>query len=126
MLDYSALLGLTAGIQIAKADYDFARDGGAVGVIALPGDTIPIGAIAFHTIIQVTDAIVQSGSPDNPVGTWETAPLANLSAADYWVNEDASPNNMAPQTATRPLVIIVTTQPITAGKFTVWVFYLPT
>src|SRR3954471_6043542 len=46
--------------HIAVAEYSFAALGGAVGSIALRGDTIPSGAIITDTLI-VVDTIPTSG-----------------------------------------------------------------
>src|ERR1043166_8952265 len=53
--------GLYIGeVKAARAFYDFALDGGAVGAITLRGDTIPAGAIVTDALVHV-DTIPTSG-----------------------------------------------------------------
>jgi hypothetical protein len=124
-IDYTALLGVTAGVPYTKLTYDKARDGGAVGTHSLVGEPIPVNAVPVAYAVYETTTIVQSDNPTNEVGTPDTGTLLDLVAGDMakagWITLAAS----APQMADRPVDFYIVTNPITAGAFTLWIFYLP-
>jgi hypothetical protein len=125
-IDYSALLGLAAGIQVAKADYDFARDGGAVGRVPLHSEIIPTDSIllAFAAYFPTPMAFATNGvlnfyvGPDqigyaqggetNLMADWFTGALPMITTTD------------------RPIEAAIVDDVCTAGKAQLWVFYLPT
>ena len=49
--------GLEPAKRVAYFEYDFARDGGAVGDIAMRGDSLPEGAIVTSGMVHVVDDI---------------------------------------------------------------------
>jgi len=54
--------GLCPSKQVAYFEYDFAREGGAIGAIALRGDKLPIGAVIHDGMIYVNTALTSGGS----------------------------------------------------------------
>jgi len=118
---------------VARARYNFAKDGGATGDITLEGDAIPSGAIVLDTLIKVDTA------PDS-AGHTATIALKVQSAADLqaakavseapWSTTGAKRASLgatsAPilTTARRRVTATVATQVLTAGKFSVYVRYL--
>src|SRR5687768_17258750 len=52
----------------ARAYYDFATDGGAVGAINLRGDQIPSGAVVLDTIIDVKTVVTSGGAATVSLG----------------------------------------------------------
>lgn len=66
--------GLEPVKRVAYFEYDFARDGGAVGDIAMRGDAIPADAIIVDGKVHVNTAVTSGGSA--------TVALKLLTAAD--------------------------------------------
>jgi hypothetical protein len=48
--------GLENNIKIATWEYDFAKDGGAIGDISLRGSKLPVGAIVLAAYVDVETA----------------------------------------------------------------------
>ena len=66
----SAATIVSAGQFTARAHYDFAVDGGAVGeIIPVQSDVIPIGAIVLSSVVNSTTAVTSGGSATVTVGT---------------------------------------------------------
>lgn len=118
--------------KTARAQYDFAVDGGTVGDIALRGDKIPSGAI-ITDVLLVVDTIVTSGGAATVAIKAESA--ADLNAADAvsgapWSSTGVKRGDLtattAPvrTTAERTITATVATAALTAGKFSVLVDYL--
>lgn len=66
--------GLEPSKRVAYFEYDFARDGGAVGTIAMRGDGLPDDAVITSGMIHVVTAVTSGGSA--------TVALHLLSAGD--------------------------------------------
>lgn len=66
--------GLEPVKRVAYFEYDFARDGGAIGDIPLRGDSLPDGAIVTDGKIDVNTPLVSTGPA--------TVALKLLTAAD--------------------------------------------
>lgn len=120
------------GKKYARALYDFATDGGAVGDITLRGDTIPSGAIITDALIDVTTAVTSGGAATLAI---KTESAADINAADAvsgapWSTTGAKRADFtattAPvkTTAARSIVATVATAALTAGKFSVLVEYV--
>ena len=125
-IDYTALLGLSRAIQVAKADYDFARDGGAIGVVSLNSETVPLGSIVLGGSIHVTDAMVfaTTGVLAVWLGTTQVGgPPAGPDETRSWWWYDLPAVVMD---AARAITAFISNDICTAGKFTVWLYYLPT
>lgn len=118
---------------VARARYNFSKDGGVVGDIVLTGDGIPSGAIILDTLVKVETA------PDSAAHT-ATIALKLQSAADLlaaavvsgapWSAAGAKRGTLdakaAPVllTARRTITATVAVQALNAGKFSVYVRYL--
>lgn len=128
-----AAAGVSMGqVKVARADYDFAVDGGAVGDIALRGDRIPSGAIITDVLLHVETVLTSGGAATVAV---KAESAADLNAADAisgapWSTAGAKRGDLdadtAPvkTTAARTLTATVGTAALTAGKFTVLAFYV--
>ncbi len=120
-------------IKTARGDYSFAVDGGAVSTIALMGATaIPSGSIILGGFLDVTTAVVGAGA---------TAALQVESAGDLVAAAAVSGapwsttgrKSVIPAftgattiktTAARDLSLVITAAVLTAGVFSLVVFYV--
>ncbi len=118
-------------LRIARATYDFAISGGAVGNIALDV-TIPSGAIVTGGKVQVitpltsggagTAAIqVQSAGDVVAAAVVSGAPWSTAGVKDVVPVETAATSILT--TASRTVTLVVGTAALTAGKFVVWLRY---
>jgi hypothetical protein len=129
---------ITAGGQFvgkrkfARALYEFAIDGGAVGDITLRGDSLPSGAIVLDAFLHVDTALTSGGAATVAV---KVESAADINAADAisgapWSTTGAKRTDFtattAPikTTAARSIVATVATAALTAGKFSVVVEYV--
>lgn len=70
------------GLRVARAHYDFALDGGAIGLITLSlSDVIPAGAIMLGGTINPTVALTSGGSATIAIGTSAGSAANSLKAA---------------------------------------------
>lgn len=125
-IDYSALLGLAAGIQVAKADYDFARDGGAQYAHACNSAIIPAGSIILGWATYTTIAITYATSGQLQ---FQLNASVVVAADDTLGNITVGwPNSATAKVLAQDLPIdaYISGSAITAGAATVWIFYLPT
>lgn len=119
-------------VKVARADYDFAVDGGAVGDITLRGDTIPSGAIIVDALLHVDTALTSGGAATVAIKTEGAADINNADAISGapWSTTGAKRGDFtattAPikTTAVRNIVATVGTAALTAGKFTAIVWYV--
>jgi len=116
----------------ARASYDFAVDGGAVGDIALRGDRIPSGAVILDSLIKVDTALTSGGAATVAV---KVESAADVNAADAisgapWSTTGAKRGDLtattAPVTTTaaRTITATVATAALTAGKFSIAIAYV--
>lgn len=123
--------------NVARGDYDFAVDGGAVSTIPLIGGTlIPLGATILYGWIEVVTALTSGGSataaiqvegagdivPAQVLATWTTGrkkivPCLGASA----VLAAATDVRL---TADRDISLVIAVAALTAGKFSVILEYL--
>lgn len=124
--------GPMGDVKVARGLYDFATDGGAVSDITLRGDSIPSGAIIVDALIHVDTALTSGGAATVAI---KTEGAADINAADAiggapWSSTGAKRGDFtattAPikTTAARSIVATVGTAALTAGKFSVLVFYV--
>lgn len=127
--------GLTSQVglvKLARARYDFATEGGAVGDIALRGDKIPSGAIVTGAVIDVTTVPTSGGAATialklqaaadiNAADAISGAPWSTTGAKNADVN---AVNSGVKTTAERTPTATVGTAALTAGKFDVIISYL--
>lgn len=125
-INYTALLGLSAGIQVAKADYDFARDGGALAERPLASAIVPSGSVILGAAIYTSAAMVFNTTGNILVklgAAFVAGPHATLGyiRTVFWYDTPAIVTD-----ADRALTAYISNDVCTAGAFDVWVFYLPT
>ena len=121
-------------VRVARARYDFATDGGAVGAITLRGDSIPSGAIVLDVALNVTTGLTSGGAATVSLGiegaadvraaaTLSTAPALDAAAVkrSALLNGSTAP---VKTTAARSVVATVATAALTAGAFDVLVQYV--
>lgn len=121
-------------LMIARGRYQFSVDGGAVSQIALTtGTPIPSGALILGCFLDVTTAPTSAGAATISV---DSEAAADLNAADAisgapwtgtgWKAMDKTwATAPIETTAARNISITIGTAALTAGDFTVIVFYLP-
>lgn len=131
----------TTKLKTAVGEYDFAVDGGAVSTIALrasPGDlmgpTIPKGAIIVGGTVDIATALTSGGAATIAmqaeaandilsavaVASWTTG-LKNVLPAETTGALTAATG--VKTTAARTISIVIAAFALTAGKFTVTLFY---
>ncbi len=120
------------GLQLARARYDFAIDGGgAPGLITLAqSDTIPAGAIMVGGTLNPTTALVGStttiavgtsaGSAANSIKTATAEATYSIDAVLNIVPVFATPVKMS---AAGTITITTATAALTAGKMDIFVLY---
>lgn len=131
----SAAGAFVGGEAVARAGYDFAIQGGAVGTIPLLGSTlIPSGAIITRVVINTITPLTSGGSATVALRTEAAADLLAATAIGSapWVA--AGPNTGKPNakdgsfvltTAARDVSFVIATAALTAGKADIYVFYIP-
>jgi len=127
--------GSFGGVQVARARYSFATDGGVIGPIT-PALTVslPAGAILVGGIVHVRDAVLApAGSATVAIGTTAGSSASALLAATAKATLSANavlplvPTNAIPVrlTATGSVNFTVATAALTAGIIDAWIFFLP-
>ena len=124
--------GLEPSKRVAYFEYDFARDGGAVGTIAMRGDALPDDAVVTNGKIQVQTALTSSGSATAAIQLLSAGDvLAATAKASFTANAilDIVPVSTAAtciRTTSAGLVpsIVIAVAALTAGKITLALEYL--
>ena len=127
-----------SGVHLARATYDFAVDGGAVGLItpAVGANYIlPSGSIILGGVIDITTALTSGGSATIAVGLSAGASgAAALKAATAVASWTAglmaiiplfAAANMIKMTAEGTITLTVAVAALTAGKFEAKLLYIP-
>lgn len=123
----------TGRTKWARAYYDFATDGGAVGAINLRGDALPSGALVLKSIIKTVTAVTSGGAATVSIGTeaatdiraaatLATAPALN--ATGTLLGAVTGATDPVALTADRHIVATIATAALTAGRFSVIVEYI--
>lgn len=118
----------------ARAYYDFAVDGGAVGALTLRGDAFPSGAVILATYVDVDTLVASGGAATVSIGiesatdvraanVLATAPALNAAAAPL-VGLISRATAAGVTTAVRSVVATIAVAALTAGKFSVLVEYI--
>ena len=125
-LDINALLAAQRAIKVARADYDFARDGGVLYNTPINSELVPLDSILVGYVIYTSAAITSGGAAvlsftlNGAVVAIADNTLGRITAALYT-------GVAAPVTdAVRAIEGYISGAAITAGAATVWLFYLPT
>lgn len=124
-------------VGLLVGEYDFARDGGAIGTISLKdiNDTnkalsLPSGAIVTKSYTDVQTACTTSASGTVALTTGETAAdimAATAAASVTGILAGVSVGTaatMKKMTAARTPSVVIATGAITAGKFRVYLEYV--
>lgn len=119
-----------------RADYDFAVNGGAVSTIALLGaTTIPASAVVTEGYIDVVTACTSGGAATIAVQVQSAGDIVAATAVASWTTgiknvlpADTSGSLTAATavktTAARDVSVVIAAQPLTAGKFSVYLTYV--
>ena len=122
--------GLEPVKRVAYFEYDFARDGGAVGDIALRGDTIPAGAIVRNGVVHVITAVTSGGAATvalklqtagDVLAATAKASLSLAAVLDVVPVDTAATSILT--TSALQVVATVATAALTAGKIVVALEY---
>jgi hypothetical protein len=113
--------------------YDFAVDGGAVSTIQLRGDKIPSGAIIVDALLHV-DTVPTGGTATDTLSLGSeavadlqtaaarnAAPWSTAGAKRLTLDADAAP---VKTTAQRSIQFAINATVLTAGKFSITVWYV--
>ncbi len=115
------------------AEYNFGRQGGAVGTITLAHDPLPVGAIVTNCYLEVLTALTSGGaatvavqieSADDLVSATAIsgAPWSTTGRKDTLV-EPGTEAGYLKLTEVRQLALLVATADLTAGRFKVIIEY---
>lgn len=119
--------------NVAKFTYDFAARGGAVGDIELNGEALPKGAIIWDGVVDVITPLTGGAGATAAVSTAQQANdliTAAVVAGAPW--STAGSKALVPVgtaaasiklTADRHPKLVVGTNPLTAGKFNLFIEY---
>jgi hypothetical protein len=124
--------GLAPGKQVAYFEYDFAKDGGAIGTVALRGNKLPSGAIITSGMIHVITAVTSGAAVTVELGVeTDDDVLASTLKADLDTGDllDTVPVGTAATailttTAGAGVTMTIGVAAITAGKVVVALEYL--
>ena len=132
-----AIIEGVTGPKIATAEYDFARDGGAVSSITLRsvdsdsvGSAIPVGAVILGGYVDVLTTLTSGGAATiaiNSEGAGDV--LAALAVASWTAGRKSvipvfTGATAVKTTAARNIVATIATAALTAGKFRVVLMYV--
>ena len=120
--------GLYGGIKVARADYDFAVDGGAIGTLDLSADEIPSGAIITGARIRV-ETVPVGATATIGIGVEANSDVqaaAAISGAPWSTTGVKDATGRPLTTAARKVKATIATAALTAGKFQVYVDYIDT
>lgn len=124
--------GAFGAVKLARGDYDFAVDAGAIGNINL-GASIPSGALILAAYIEVTTAPTSGGAATIALqleGAGDVQAAAAISGAPWSTIghklSSARTRAAAPLalTAARDIVMVIAAAALTAGAFRVYVEYI--
>lgn len=124
--------GLESFLRCATWEYDFAKDGGAIGNIVLRGDRLPAGAVVIGGKIHVNTAVTSATTPtlalameaatDILPATAKTA--LTLNAILDVVPNGAAQNCVLTTTTGKGLTLTIAGAVLTAGRITIKLMYL--
>lgn len=119
--------------QVGMWEYDFAKDGGAVGDITLRGPKLPVGAIIYGPgKIKVYTAVTSDGSAtvalkittaEDVLAATAKATLSANALLDA-VTDGTAANAVTVATAAKGVTATVAEAALTAGKFVVALEYI--
>lgn len=135
IIESAPLEGLNArGLKVARADYSFAADGGAVSTIPLIGATlIPSGSVILGGFLEVTTVPTSGGAATIAIQIEAANDTVNAAAISGAPWSTVGRKSIIPvftgatalkTTAARDISAVIGTAALTAGVFKVVVFYL--
>jgi hypothetical protein len=118
-----------ARVKVARFDYDFSVDGGAVGAITLRGNQIPANCVILDAIVDVQTIVTSGGAATVSLDLEAAGDLraaATLSSTPAALNAVAVKSLLDPvkTSATRSVVATVGAFALTAGVFSVYLTYV--
>jgi predicted RecA/RadA family phage recombinase len=121
--------GVSTGVRVAHALYDFTVDGGASCTPA-NSDTIPANAAVFGGVINSTVALAAAGAATFAVGTTAGSAgnsiLTATGKATLGLDAVIAPSCVATpfkMSAAGKISVAIATGPLTAGQVEIWVLY---
>ena len=121
--------GVSTGVRVAHALFDFTVDGGASCTPA-NSDTIPANAVVFGGVINSTVALAATGAATLAVGTAAGSAgnsiLTATGKATLGLDAVIAPSCVATpfkMSAAGKINVTVATGPLTAGQVEIWVLY---
>lgn len=125
-----------AAFKAARGDYDFAKDGGAIGNVNLIGSVVPplpAGAIILGGFIEIDTVLTSGGAATVALQSEAAGDLLAAAAIAGAPWSSLGRKSILPAftgasavktTAARDLVMVIAAAALTAGKFKVVVFYI--
>jgi hypothetical protein len=125
-------------LRVARATYDFAVNGGAIGAIPLAA-TLPVGALVVGGFIEVVTTCTTAGADAGTMAVHVqgandvVSAIAVSNGANPWdagkqaiVPKANTPESTAIKIATtaKPITATIAGQAFTAGKFIVFLYYV--
>ena len=117
---------------VLQVEYDFAKDGGAVGDITLRGGGLPAGAVITSGVIDIQTALTSGGAGQVALMVESAEDIAADAVLTSWAAglkdtvPDGAAANMVKTTAAANVVMSVTVAALTAGKMVVCLEYFIT
>lgn len=123
-------------VQTMVAEYDFSKDGGAIGTITLrtlgpTGSSVPSGALLKSGVLVVVSALTGAGASValQSEAAGDLVATAAISGAPWSTtgNKVITPAGAASSillTADRALKMVISAAVLTAGKFRLYVEYM--
>jgi hypothetical protein len=124
--------GLKNHKGVAYSEYDFAKDGGAVGDIVLRGNVLPAGALITNGWVEVETALAGGATSTVALKVVSAADLmAAMGVGNFAANVQlpvgvAGPigKTLGPLAAYKTPTLTVAAAALTAGKFTLALEYI--
>ncbi len=121
--------GVSTGVRVAHALYDFTVDGGASCTPA-NSDTIPANAVVFGGVINSTVALAAAGAATFAIGTSAGSAgnsiLTATAKTSFTLDAVLAPTCAATpfkMSAAGKINVTIATGPLTAGQVEIWVMY---
>lgn len=109
--------------KVAIVEYDFDKDGGAVGDISLRGESLQAGAIVDYVLVDVLNGLTSSGAATvalklvNPGDVKAAGTLTSYTAGIKAAVPDKTAANSIKTTARTKVVMTIAVADLTGGKF---------
>jgi hypothetical protein len=129
----SMKLGVEPALRVAEFEYDFAKEGGAIGNITLRGGKLPIGALVLNAFVYVETAITATGlatvalqinSAGDVLGATAKASLTAGAKLQGVPDFATIAESVLIASSPKSLVAVVATDVLLTGKFRVYLQYL--